>query len=123
MINVNLEKGIVTGSSSYITVLSGPTTGQNSKTCDSQALIRIDFRGTNSPIRLTFEYDEKPKGWTFMISDCINDYGFGGNFNYSSNCASTQMINSQLRLYSSQLPGYLKETIDGNTLIKVGEKL
>jgi hypothetical protein len=81
--------------------------------------VRIDFRGTEKPVRFTFQYGEEPKGWTFVLSDCPNDYGFGGNFNYSSNCASTQMINRQLRAYSNQLPGYIKETVDGHTLMKV----
>ena len=119
MINLDLQKGIVTGSSPYITILSGPTAGKNRRTCDSQALVRIDVRGTDKPVRFTFQYGEDPMGWTFVISDCANDYGFGGNFNYSSNCASTQMINRQLRVYSNQLPGYIKETVDGHTLMKV----
>jgi hypothetical protein len=119
VINLNLQTGVVSGSSPYVTLLSGPSSGRDSTTCDSQALVRIDFRGTDNPVRFTFQYGEDPIGWTFVISDCPNDYGFGGNFNYSSNCASTQMINGQLRVYSSQLPGYIKETIDGNNLMKV----
>ena len=119
VVHLDLQQGVVSGSSPYITILSGPTTGKNSRTCDGQALVRVDFRGTRKPVRFTFHYGDAPKGWTFVISDCPNDYGFGGNFNYSSNCGSTQMINSQLRIYSNQLPGYFKETVDGNALIKV----
>ena len=119
VVNLDLQQGSVSGSSPYITILSGPTTGKDSSTCDCQALVRIDFRGTEKPVRFKFQYGDAPKGWTFVISDCPNDYGFGGNFNYSSNCGSTQMINSQLRIYSNRLPGYLKETVDGNSLIKV----
>lgn len=119
MINIDLQRGIVSGSSAYISILSAPTAGRSSRACDSQALVRIDVRGTKNPVRFTFRYGEDPVGWTFAISDCSNDYGFGGNFNYSSNCASTQLINRQLRVYSNRLPGYVTEAINGNTLMKV----
>ncbi|XP_028412073.1 signal peptide, CUB and EGF-like domain-containing protein 2 isoform X2 [Dendronephthya gigantea] len=119
VINIDLQRGTVSGSSAYVKILSAPTAGRSSRTCDSQALVRIDVRVTNNPVRFTFRYGEDPEGWTFVISDCSNDYGFGGNFNHSSNCASTQMINRQLRVYSNRLPGYITEAVDGNTLMKV----
>ena len=123
VMNLDLRTGAISGSSPYLTILSGPTTGKDSTTCDSQALVRIDFRGTNKPVHFTLQYGADPIGWTFVVSDCPHDYGFGGNLNYSSNCASTQVINGQLRVYSNRLPGYIKETIDGNSLIKVMDKV
>lgn len=119
---MDLRKGSVTGSSPYVKILVVPTTGQDRNTCDSQALLRIDFRGTRKLVDFTFHYGEQPKGFTFVISGCQNDYGFGGNFEYfnkNRNCASTQLVNSQLRVYSNQNRGYLKETINGHTLMKV----
>ncbi|XP_046864098.1 signal peptide, CUB and EGF-like domain-containing protein 2 isoform X2 [Xenia sp. Carnegie-2017] len=117
-VKIDLRNGIVRGASPFIDIISLPSKGQSRNVCDSQALIRIDFRGTNESVLFKFNYGEVPRGWTFTIADCPNDYGFGHNFNWSSNCASTQMINSQLLFHISQLPGYRRETIDGHSLLK-----
>lgn len=118
-VKIDLRNGIVRGASPFIDIISLPSKGRSRNVCDSQALIRIDFRGTNESVLFKFNYGEVPRGWTFTIADCPNDYGFGHNFNWSSNCASTQMINSQLLFHISKLPGYRRETIDGHSLLKV----
>ena len=122
-IRLDLRRGVVSGWSPYLTLISGPTHGKNAQTCDSQALVRLNFQGPYKRARFSFKYGEEPKGWSFVISDCANDYGFGGNFNSSSNCASTQVLNRQFRIYGNVLPGYIKESTNGNTLIKVSDRM
>lgn len=114
---------MASGRSPYVTLISGPTSGKDARTCDSQALVRVNFQGPYKRARFSFKYGEEPKGWSFVISDCANDYGFGGNFNFSSNCASTQIFNRQFRIYGNVLPGYIKESSDGKTLIKVSDRM
>lgn len=122
-IRLDLRRGVVSEWSPYLTIISGPTPGKTSQTCDSQALVRINLQGPYKRARFSLKYGEEPKGWSFVISDCANDYGFGGNFNFSSNCASTQVFNRQFRIYGNVLPGYIKESTNGNTLIKVSDRM
>lgn len=91
--------------------------------CSAQAVIRLDFSGPLKRARFELFYGQEPKLWTFLLSDSPKAYGFGGNHRYTSNCASVQVFNRQLRVYSNVLPNYRTESIDGHTLMEVEDEI
>ena len=87
--------------------------------CDGQAVVRLDFSGPYKKAKIELIYGGEPRLWTATLSDTEMSYGFGSNHGFSSSCASVQVYNRQFRVYSNKLPGYMYNTIDGNTLMVV----
>lgn len=87
--------------------------------CSSQALLRLDFSGPYNKAKFELGYGSEPHLWSFLVSDSPATYGFGGNHQYTSNCASVQVFNHQLRIYSNVLPYYRLYSKDGHTLVDV----
>ena len=110
--------GIVKGYSNYIRFLASPSPTRDSS-CLAQAVLQIDFSGPFNRARFTLDYD-KPRLWTFDVSDSSSGDGYGGDNGTTSNMAETQIFNRQLRIYGNSLPGYLDAVIDGGLLLKVG---
>lgn len=102
-----------------VSFLHGPTASSEAGRCDGQAVVRLDFSGPYKKAKIELVYGGEPRLWTATISDAQTSYGFGSNHGFSSNCASAQVYNRQFRLYSNKLPGYMYETIDGNSLMAV----
>lgn len=116
---LDLNHGIVTGRHPYIQILQAPNPSTTIQ-CSSQALIRLDFSGPYTKAKFELQYGGEPNLWSFLVSDSPAAYGFGGNHKYTSNCASVQVFNQQLRIYSNVLPGYRSfNSKDGHTLVDV----
>ena len=112
----------VPGVLTHITLLDGPTASSRPDQCDGQALVRLDFSGSYKKAKIELFYGREPRLWTATIADSPKSYGFGANHEYSSNCAEAQVFNGQLRLYSNLLPGFLRESMDGHSLMRVTDK-
>lgn len=106
-------------SSSQVRIIHGPTSSTKPGRCDGQAVVRLDFSGLYKKAKIELIYGGEPRLWTATLSDTETSYGFGSNHGFSSNCASVQVYNRQFRVYSNKLPGYMYNTIDGNTLMMV----
>ncbi|CAH3132489.1 unnamed protein product [Porites lobata] len=123
-VELDLDKGLVVippvqGSKSQVHLIHGPTTSSKPGMCDGQALVRLDFSGPYKKAKIELMYGREPRLWTATISDSERSYGFGSNYDFSSNCASVQLYNRQFRIYSNRLPGYMFKTIDGDSLMTV----
>ena len=123
-VELDLDKGLVVippvqGSKSQVHLIHGPTTSSKPGMCDGQALVRLDFSGPYKKAKIELMYGREPRLWTATISDSERSYGFGLNYDFSSNCASVQLYNRQFRIYSNRLPGYMFKTIDGDSLMTV----
>ena len=105
--------------SSQVSFIHGPTPSSKPGLCDGQAVVRLDFSGPYKKAKIQLIYGGEPRLWTATISDAETSYGFGSNHGFSSNCASAQVYNRQFRVYSNRLPGYMYQTIDGNSLMEV----
>ena len=120
---IDLVKGFAIPSNpstkSQVDFIRGPTPSSKPGLCDGQAVVRLDFSGSYKKARIELIYGRAPRLWTATISDTEMSYGFGSNHQFTSNCASVQVYNRQFRIYSSKLPGFLSETINGNTLMEV----
>lgn len=115
---LDLNHGIISGSNPYIKVLQSPDPSTTIP-CSSQALLRLDFSGPYNKAKFELHYGGEPRLWSFLVSDSPAAYGFGGNHQYTSNCASVQVFNHQLRIYSNVLPDYRIYSTDGHTLYDV----
>ena len=120
-LELDLDKGRIIGRTPHIKLLNSPQTGRTVP-CSAQAVMRLDFKYLK---RVSFElyYGDEPKLWTFLLSDSPKTYGFGGNHYYSSNCASVQVFNKQMRIYSNVLSNYRTQSIDGHSLMKVQDHI
>lgn len=121
-LELDLDKGRIVGRNPYIKLLNVPKTGRTVP-CSAQAVIRLDFSGPLKRARFELSYGQEPKLWTFLLSDSPKSYGFGGNHKYTSNCASVQVFNRQLRVYSNELKNYRTDSIDGHTLMEVEDEI
>lgn len=115
---LDLNHGKLSGSNPYITVLQTPSPSTTIP-CSSQALLRLDFSGPYNKAKFELNYGGDPHLWSFLVSDSPAAYGFGGNHQFTSNCASVQVFNHQLRIYSNVLPNYRCHSKDGHTLFDV----
>ncbi|XP_031548735.1 signal peptide, CUB and EGF-like domain-containing protein 2 [Actinia tenebrosa] len=121
-LDLDLDKGRIFGRNPYIKLLNAPQTGRTIP-CSKQAVIRLDFSGPFKRAHFQLYYGQEPRLWTFLLSNSPNAYGFGGNHKYTSNCASVQVFNKQLRIYSNVLSNYRTESIDGHTLMEVEDEI
>ena len=80
--------------------------------------MRIDLSGPYKSARFTLTY-ERPRLWTFDLSDSPYGDGYGNDGGYTSNMAEAHIYNRQLRIYGNNLPGYMDASIDGGLLLKV----
>ncbi|XP_071830410.1 signal peptide, CUB and EGF-like domain-containing protein 3 isoform X3 [Apostichopus japonicus] len=115
---LDLRTGIVQGESDYIRIIEHPEPSQDGR-CTGRAVIRVDYMGPYTNARIKLDYKEPPKGWTLDIADCATADGFGGSGGITTNCAETQIVERQMRVYSNTLPGHARESINGGKLLRI----
>jgi len=118
---IDLQRSIVRGYSPYVSFLQSPT-WINIGTCDSQAVVKIDFSGPYKGVELTLHYGKSPRLWTLDISDSPTGDGYGNDDGTTSNMAEVQILNRQMRIYGNNLPGFMDATSDGGLLIRTIDK-
>lgn len=125
-VELDLQSGRVIPSvhaaKSQLSFILEPTATSHPNRCDGQAVVRLDFNGPYTKAKIELIYGEEPRLWTASISNVPTSYGFGSNFNYSSNCATAEIFNQQFRIYSNKLPGYRYDSQDGNSLMVVEDE-
>lgn len=123
-VEIDLKYGTVSGLANhpYIQLLAHTRPSVAGK-CDGKALVRLDFNGPFRKARFKLMYGEKPKLWTLDIADSPASYGFGQNHRYTSNCAATQVINQQFRVYGNTHPGFRGKSMNGHTLVYLKDNL
>lgn len=102
---------------SQVSFIVQPTPASQPDRCDGQAVVRLDFSGPYKKAKIELIYGEEPRLWTASISNVPTSYGFGSNFNYSSNCATAEIFNQQFRVYGNKLPGFRFDSQNGNSLM------
>nr|XP_058948915.1 signal peptide, CUB and EGF-like domain-containing protein 2 [Pocillopora verrucosa] len=120
-VELDLQSGRVIPSvhaaKSQVSFIVQPTAASQPDRCDGQAVVRLDFNGPFKKAKIELIYGEEPRLWTATISNVPTSYGFGSNFNYSSNCATAEIFNHQFRVYSNKLPGFRFDSQNGNSLM------
>lgn len=120
-VELDLQSGRVIPSvhaaKSQVSFIVQPSAASQPDRCDGQAVVRLDFNGPFKKAKIELIYGEEPRLWTATISNVPTSYGFGSNFNYSSNCATAEIFNQQFRVYSNKLPGFRFDSQNGNSLM------
>jgi hypothetical protein len=121
VVELDLRYGIVKGYSPHVSFIHPPRPSY-SKRCDTQAVIKVDFSGPFKSAKFNLDYADRPRLWTFDVSDSPDADGYGGGYENTSR-AEVQIFNKQMRIFSNSLPGYSEVTINGGYLMKVVDNI